>query len=586
MRKLFVLFLSIILTFTSCSYPSVFQNVQKKDDTSLSSNKSDFQSLLEEEYLYRISQDALSLRFSLRNPDKYLNCSDVSLFEDLSSDGINKDLSHNKDFYSSLNQLDKDSLSSRDQFVYDVVKDYYYRNLKLQEYPYYQEIISSQSGKLMDYSLLLSQYPFYSKKDIVQYFSIIENTDIFFSCIFDYETEKFRRGLGMNSILLEEIISYCNDSNTEQLLITSFQDRIRPLSFLTHEEKQLFLKQNKKIIYDIYLPSLQSLGNKLTLFRGQTKNEKGLCHFPKGKQYYQLLLCCATNTDKSPFLLYHQIQEERAFQIHQMKQLLSSNPDLLAMYDNYHFPNLTPSEMLEVLQNEMITDFPTSVNVDYSIHSVNSVLEDFCAPAFYLIAPLDYYIENHIFYNSKKVTSSLDLFTTLAHESYPGHLYQTVMSYHYGLEPIRSTLSFPGYTEGWATFVEDKSYFYTKMNPNVASLYVLHHDILLSLYSSADIGIHYYGWDIKQCHDFFSKYNINNPDITHDIYLSILRQPTNYLKYYVGAMEFNQLENDFSLKYENFSKEDFYQQILKIGPSPFYLLKKELEDYFKSSNSW
>lgn len=51
-------------------------------------------------------------------------------------------------------------------------------------------------------------------------------------------------------------------------------------------------------------------------------------------------------------------------------------------------------------------------------------------------------------------------FTTLAHEGFPGHLYQTIMSYQSGLPAIRSILNYPGYVEGWATYVEMMSYHY------------------------------------------------------------------------------------------------------------------------------
>ena len=155
----------------------------------------------------------------------------------------------------------------------------------------------------------------------------------------------------------------------------------------------------------------------------------------------------------------------------------------------------------------MITeDFPaipqqTGCTVKY----VDEALEPYSAPAFYMVPPIDDMAENTIYINRLDTAEGLSLFTTLAHEGYPGHLYQTVYSGSYlrsiGASPLRSILSYGGYTEGWATYTELLSYDYairlTKdMHPETEALYLAekqNRQIQLCLYSILDIFIHYKG---------------------------------------------------------------------------------------------
>ncbi|MEI3219920.1 MAG: DUF885 family protein [Lachnoclostridium sp.] len=53
----------------------------------------------------------------------------------------------------------------------------------------------------------------------------------------------------------------------------------------------------------------------------------------------------------------------------------------------------------------------------------------------------------------------------------PGHLYQTVyFASTYEPAPLRSILNFGGYTEGWATYSEMASYYYTSLDKSTATL--------------------------------------------------------------------------------------------------------------------
>ena len=79
----------------------------------------------------------------------------------------------------------------------------------------------------------------------------------------------------------------------------------------------------------------------------------------------------------------------------------------------------------------------------------------------YFIPQLDNLDVNSIYINSSG-TSASELYPTLAHEGYPGHMYQT--QYFAATNPdwIRYILAPGGYVEGWASYVEVLSYNYAQ----------------------------------------------------------------------------------------------------------------------------
>lgn len=203
------------------------------------------------------------------------------------------------------------------------------------------------------------------------------------------------------------------------------------------------------------------------------------------------------------------------------------------------------------------------------------------APAFYITSPIDNYEKNSIFINAATDATTMRYFTTLAHEGFPGHLYQTVMSYEAGLSPVRSILNFPGYVEGWATYVEMISYHYAELEENMAELMSLNQSALLSLYATTDLGIHYDGWSFSDTVSFWSEYGISDTDALREVYELIVEEPSHYLKYYVGYVEFLELKKMAQETYGNhYSDIAFHQAILDIGPAPFAIVEKYLDSYY------
>jgi uncharacterized protein (DUF885 family) len=202
-------------------------------------------------------------------------------------------------------------------------------------------------------------------------------------------------------------------------------------------------------------------------------------------------------------------------------------------------------------------------------------MEKYLSPAFYMIPAIDNTDENVIYVNQSQMKNNLTLYTTLAHEGYPGHLYQTIYYAEKNPDPLRSIFNFGGYVEGWATYAEMCSYYLSPLNKNQAILLQKNSSIILGLYALADMGIHYEGWSRLDTIAFFKNYGIKDAKIVDQIYELIIGSPGNYLKYYIGYVEFLELKKKWVKKEgENYSQKEFHDAVLSVGPATFELVEK------------
>ena len=236
----------------------------------------------------------------------------------------------------------------------------------------------------------------------------------------------------------------------------------------------------------------------------------------------------------------------------------------------------SPAALLTQLQQKITADFPLLPKVSCNVKYVHKSLQKYLSPAFYLTPAIDDYENNVIYINPSSNYDTLELFTTLAHEGYPGHLYQSV--YFNAQEPdlLRSILDVGGYTEGWATYVEMYAYSLWDEYPSYAALCQRNRSFTLGLASLLDIGIHYRGYTLEEVTAFLQKLGFGT-ETAKSLYNSILQSPANYLQYYVGCLNFYDLRDDVkAVQKEQFSLKEFHRLVLETGPAPFDILRKQL----------
>ena len=366
----------------------------------------------------------------------------------------------------------------------------------------------------------------------------------------------------MSDAVLEQVLSQCGSFS---YLLTTFEERVAECSFLDDTKRENYIAQNEEVYTTAVEPAYEQLRKSLTALKGSGTNTQGLSYFPEGKQYYLYLIQSEVGTKRSISDIKTLIQNQMMQDLLDSQKILSEYPSLLT---DVSMIAEAPETILQSLEEKIATAFPEPADVSVQVKYVPKSLEAQLSPAFYLIPSIDNYTENTIYINRANSMTDIHLFTTLAHEGYPGHLYQTTYYDSLNPDPIRTLLSFNGYVEGWATYAEMCSYYISPLQKELATLLQKNNSLILGLYALADIGIHYEGWSLEDTIAHFSAYGIDDAETITSIYEFILGDPANYLSYHLGYLEILELKKAWSG-----TQMDFHKWLLEAGPAPFAILK-------------
>lgn len=531
-----------------------------------------------------MKSNTMNLHFTLKDPKAAgIDSYEITLGS-LSGDSPHNQARQLKKLSEELKKYSHRSLKGKDRLTCRLLSDYISRQQNLAAYPYYDEPLTPSGGVTSQLPVLLAEYPFGNTRDIEDYLGLLSQMDTYFSGILDYEQKKADAGLFMSDEACLKVIEGCEvftEHPDDNFLIDMFSNRLNAMDGLTDTQKNTYLKQHSKVLSDHVIPAYSQMIKGLTMLLGRGHNNWGLCNFPEGKAYYEAVVSADTGCDDSVEDLFSQIAKARREDLTFCQNLLEKNPKLASQSPKPDAALKEENTMLSRLQKEILTDFPAPPQTEVEICHVDPALSEYLAPAFYITAPIDDISHNRIYINDAKNDTDIYYFTTLAHEGYPGHLYQTICTSSYGAPEVLSLLNYPGYTEGWATYTEMQSFYYAGLDPDLASLLQHNQAATLSLYATADIGIHYFGWEKEKNAAFWSEYGVDDTATVKRITDLILEEPGNYLKYYVGYLKFRQMREQLALENKSFSVSAFHEAILRTGPSPFSVLEETVRDQLK-----
>lgn len=560
----------------------------KSDISSANRPAASFSEFCEELFVSEVSSNTINLHFTLSDPSSYgISDAPITLGE-ISDRAVNETNASLENTLNALKQFDYGSLTKQEQLTYDVLMDSLTHQLSGSFFYLYEEYLNPASGIQSQLPVLYEEYRFHSEQDVKDYLELISLTGSYFKSIASFEKGKADAGLFMSDAACDKVIAQCKDFVSDKenhYLILTFDHKVDALASLTETQREQYKKENETLVKEVIFPAYEKLSAVLSALKGSGKNDKGLCYFDNGKAYYETLFYHNTGCSDRIKDVETKIDNQRLLDLKAAIALTDANPSIPEICENYSIPDTDPQAILDSLQQNMLAQFPAPPKTTYTVSPIEECMQDYMAPAFYITAPLDDYEQNSIFINGKTPSHTMRYFTTLAHEGFPGHLYQTVMTYEAGLPPVRFLLNYPGYIEGWATYVEMLSYQYATLPSDAAQWMAYNQSALLSLYASTDIGIHYEGWDLADTIKFWKSYGISDVETIQELYQYIISEPANYLKYYVGYLEFLELQNTAKEMFQtDYRDVDFHRALLRIGPAPFDLIEKYLPFYYSCEN--
>lgn len=518
-----------------------------------------------------------------------------------------------------LAAINPSALNEENRRLYELLDSYLSTAAATAAYPYLAEPLSPASGVPSELPILFAEYRLDDRPDIENYLNILTQIPAYFDGLILYEQEKAAAGLFMSDQTADKVIAQCTAlldpaavEDGSHFLILTFRERLQRLTdekLLTEEEAAAYASEHDRLLTTLVIPAYDRLADALTLLKGQEAETQGLAHLENGREYYRALLRLRTGSYRDISEIKRLLAEDLRFQYESLVTLLTRNPSLQEMIleSPALLPEMSPEEILNDLQGEIGVEYPPipTDSDDAPIHStikyVDASLEAYSAPAFYMTPPIDNICENLICLNARDTQDDLSLFTTLAHEGYPGHLYQTVYSKRYQEQthtpPLRSVLYYGGFVEGWAMYVELASYdraieLAGADHPEAALYYQacrLDRQFRLGLYSLLDIAIHYDGASLEDIALLCRAFGIRDDANLSALYEYIAEEPCNYLKYYLGYLEILELKKQAAVLWFDADKQDaacdttdflyqFHSFLLQNGPADYRTLAKYLAE--------
>lgn len=561
---------------------------QASTQTSLKQKK--FDRFLNSCFREYAAENTVTLHFKLSNPSAYGIKAPVSpTYGNLSSDTLKKNCSLSKELLQKLYTFPTSSLTKKQKLTWQIFQDYLNESIMNEKYILYSSPLGT-NGLQSEIPVTLSEYRLDNEKDIKDYLSLVNQVPELFTQILDFEQERRNAGIISPSFVIsdtiEQIDQFLNASEENNLLIQSFEERLANVKSLSKDQKASYIANNRLLVTDKVFPAYKSLKTSLQSYTNELKNtssKERLCEYKNGRDYYKFLLMSNVGTDFSPEDCITILESQLKNTVKDISSLTAKNKDLYTEYLSAAPALSAPKEIMNTLKNDSLIDFPEIKNISCQLKNVPDALSGTSACAFYLVPPIDSTKDNIIYINKSRVDSN-ELFSTLAHEGYPGHLYQTNYFLTTNPSPLRTFLHCAGYDEGWGTYAQLYSYNFIEFKnvdeQTTKQLRQLYRDndlLSLSLSSLSDLYVNYKNYDENALANYLQTYGIDK-DGAQNLYRYVIENPTTYLSYSIGCYELDQLKQTMADSLgKAFKISDFHEAVLNVGSCNFSILRQEIE---------
>lgn len=554
--------------------------------------QSEFDEYCTELFVETIEDDAISAHFLISDPADYgIEFDDEDFtFGDQSVSEYDEDINSMRDDFAELKKFDREKLSHSQQITYDTLEDFFEIQTAFGDSIFLQNIFAPSTGIVSNLSIIFTEYQFYEKDDISQYLLLMRDMPRFIDQCLEFTRKQSEQGYFMSDKIADKAIAECKkhfESKGEDI-ISSFEEKLDSVA-LSKSEKENFIKTHKEYVEKYYLPPFKNAVYVLESLKGTGKNDGGLCNYGEtGKKYYSALIRDNTSSDMTA-------QEVAELLDDTLKELISkfmvvSDKDYSEALE-YQPDFEEPEEIVDFLIDNIGKDFPAPVTTNYDIKYMSKTSENDVGLAYYMKCRIDDTSVNNIKINSTFIDDNmLELYNTLAHEVYPGHLYQyTGFFADDSFHDVRKLLSFIGSTEGWSQYAAKCSLQYLDTSSGVKDVIYMNDLLNYVLIARVDVGVNYEGWDIEKVYDYLSSYVMvdddfeNEDNIVANIYYTAVGNAAEYIPYAVGYIKMNNMralaEKELG---KNFDAVKYHEFIASVGITSFDVYEDELDAWIDS----
>ena len=582
-----VLSVCLIFSIGGCSQPKKNENVQSSEiETVKEYSSQDFDEYLKELYVDIMEEsDLISIHSYMEHPSDFgVNNYSKNLGR-IDYDNLGSAKNY-EEILNELNKYDVNTLNEKQKITYNELYKMFTNEKNNADLYLLSTDITPTIGIHVQLPLLFAEYSFVEKKDIDEYLLLVADVDDYFNDILKYEKLRADAGYFLSDDLADEVINSCNSFKDEALnddgvMIASFNERIDKFSGLTEEEKTKYKQDNYEAVKSNVVKGYEELASGLAALKGTNKYSGGICNYPNGSRYFEYLVNKKLGWGESVNDLFELGEDYVDELLDEMSKIIYSDYSISSKMSTFSFGMSDPVAMIEDLKSKISVDFPEIKETSYNVSYVTKSLEDYASPAMYFIPQLDNADVNSIYINN---AGREEIYPTIAHEGYPGHLYQT--QYFINSNPywIRYVLAPRGYMEGWASYVEVLSYSFANTgNESLNKIMGLNYETTLIVYALGDIGVNYLGWDYNKMREYVGQYFNFSEASYKNMYNAFIANPGNYTQYAFGMIGIFELREKAKDELgSKFNLKEFHRYILDMGPIQFDILFDNLEPWINS----
>lgn len=373
---------------------------------------------------------------------------------------------------------------------------------------------------------------------------------------------------------------------------TTLRDKLAVLPDVTTGQVQTLLESAEAAIGESVLPAFRALAEYLARQETAASTSEGLWQFDSGRAYYDYLLRHYTTTGLSAEEI-HQLGLEELQRIHAEMWAIfdqlgyAQDQSLASMYDRVAQDGGRVAASQVIQEYESIIEEATG-NLDAAFDvrpQAEVVVVRSPIKGMYVHASLDGSRPGAFHAGPGDAPEQYYAMPTLAyHEAVPGHHFQIALAQESDLPAFRNSVTFLGYTEGWALYAEQLAAelgWYA--DDPYADLGRLQAEAFRAARLVVDTGIHTMRWTWDEAMEFFVENTGYEPGDSVDPEIQIARYivwPAQATSYKIGMLKMLELrQRAMDELGEQFDLKEFHTLVLSNGSMPLQVLERVVDDY-------
>ncbi|MCL1917601.1 MAG: DUF885 domain-containing protein [Peptococcaceae bacterium] len=575
-------FISVFLVISLCACTSSIN----KDDIN-KGTQSAAQRLAEiEDRVFReaVTADSLSFHMSIKNPDEFgIAQIEPTWGRNYTQDYFEEECRKNQKLLEELAEIDINALpEEKDRVLYKTLKQDAELGSRAIEYYYYDEPFHTMDGMYIEVPLMMAEYEFRRQSDIDTYITLMKIFGEYIGRELDYEKEKAGLGLFMPDFVLDQVMKLCegvlnNRDKDRHYLVDTFHRRIDAAEWLDDRQKEQYKAENRQVLTQYFFPVYDTIMAELSSLRGSGGAEVNDAQ----KQYYLLLLEQNTSAGFTPEDIIKLAEDALERSLTQMMTAVSNHPNVTSDYESGALSKGSLEENIAYLKSIAPTVFPELPDHTLAIGVLPESMAFIGAGAYYLIPPVDDYVNNTIRVNPRVAGNSPSLLSILAHESYGGHLLDYVYNNADVIGNLRHIMYNVCYSEGLAQYGSARLLLASDFDKPLIDLALSESALNFALFGRIEIGIYYEGWTVHEVSGLLQRTLGHRGEDANmqALYEQLYATKSVYVRYGAGGEFFHQLREAAEAKQgSSFNEKEFHTRLMDIGCCPLNVLAEMMEN--------